>query len=155
MKKLLAIILIVLTLVSCDPEGRIFSENKELSAGLQWEKKDVIEFSVPVEDIGSTYDLSLAFRYAEGYQFDVAKVKVTQIDPSGNELVEEYDLKIRDKNGDYIGDPALDIWDSEHLVEEDVTFNKSGTYTYKIEHIMPSDPLHFAMELGLILDKSK
>ncbi|MDG1332627.1 MAG: gliding motility lipoprotein GldH [Crocinitomicaceae bacterium] len=155
MNKLLAILLLSVTMISCQPEGRIFSENKELSANLEWLKDDAVTFKVPVEDIGSTYDMSLTFRYTEGYQYDVAKVKVTQISPSGKEIENEYSMKVRDENGDYIGEAALDIWDSEHLVEEKMKFDESGTHSFKVEHIMPRDPLHFAMEIGLILDKSE
>ena len=155
MNKLFTLLTLSLMLFSCQPEGRVFSENKELSAQLQWLKEDVIQFDVPIDDISSSYDMNLNFRYATGYQFDVVKVRVTETSPSGKEVVEEFDLKIRDKNGDYIGEPALDIWDSEHLIKEKVKFNESGTYTYKIEHTMPQDQLHFAMELGLTIDKSK
>ncbi len=155
MNKLFTLLILSLILFSCQPEGRIFSENKELSAELQWLKEDVIKFQVPVDDFSSSYNMSLNFRYATGYQYDVLKVRVTEISPSGKELVDEYDLKIRDENGDYIGEAALDIWDSEHLIKEKMKFSEGGTYTYKIEHVMPKDPLHFAMEIGVILDKAK
>ena len=155
MNKLFAILILSVGLLSCQPEGRIFSENQELSPKLEWLKKDVIEFKVPVDDISSTYNLSFAFRYATGYQFKMAKIRVTETSPSGNEVMNEYELTVRDENGDYIGDVSLDIWDSEHQVESNKKYKEKGTYTYKIEHNMPSDPLNFAMELGLILDKTR
>ena len=141
--------------MSCEPEGRVFSENQDLSPELQWLQEDTREFKVPIDEISSSYDMTLAFRYSTGYQFDVLKVKVIETSPSGTELIKEYEVKIRDKNGDYLGDPALDIWDSEHLIESDKKYEEKGTYTYSIEHNMPSDPVHFAMEVGVILDKSK
>lgn len=155
MKKLFALLILVPVLWSCEPEGRVFSENKDLSAQLQWLKKDAIEFKIPVDDISSAYDMGLTFRFSEGYQFKVLKVKITETSPSGNLLVNEYELKIREENGDYIGEAALDIWDSEHQIETGKKYEEKGTYTYSIEHNMPSDPVHFAMEIGVILDKAE
>ncbi|MBL4624104.1 MAG: gliding motility lipoprotein GldH [Flavobacteriales bacterium] len=144
---------ITLCLFSCQPENRVFIEHQELSPDIEWIKKDTREFKVPVEDKGLVYNLSLSFRYATGYAYQVAKVKVTETSPSGKETVNKYELKVRDANGDYIGDPGFDIWDSEHLVESDKKFEETGTYRYVIEHNMPEDPLNMVMEIGIILDK--
>ena len=153
--QLFAFLVISLVLASCQPEGRVFSENKELSPELEWKKDDIRKFKVPIEDTGEKYNHSLAFRYASGFQFDKAKVRVTEIDPDDIASVYQYNLKVRDENGEYIGEPGLDIWDSEHLVEEGKSYDKKGTYTYIIEHVMPQDPLNFAMEIGLIVDEAK
>ena len=153
--KLTSLFSIVLFAMACTPEGRIFSENKELSPELEWLKQDTREFKVTVDDITSTYDLSLMFRYATGFQYKTANVRVTEISPNGEEVVSEYKLSIRDDNGDYLGEPALDIWDSEHLVETKKTYKETGTYTYVMEHAMINDPMQFVMEIGLIVDKSK
>lgn len=142
-------------LIGCQPEGRIYIEHKELSPNVEWLKEDKREFRVPVEDTARLYDLSLSFRYATGYQYRVLKVKVTETSPSGEENTNEYELKIREENGEYIGEPGLDIWDSEHPIEQGVEFDETGTYTYVIEHAMPADPLNFAMEIGLIVDRAK
>jgi hypothetical protein len=97
----------------------------------------------------------LSFRYITGFQYRDVKVLVTETSPSGVEKTYDYSLQVIDDNDDYIGEPALDIWDSEHLVESNKSYSETGPYTYKIEHAMVNDPLNFAMEIGLILDKSK
>ena len=155
MKKTITLIAFALILVSCQPEGRIYSDNQDLSPNLEWLKKDVRTFDVVIEDNSVEYDLSLAFRYATGFQYQFAKVEVTEESPTGLIRVMEFDLKVRDDNGDYIGDAGLDIWDSEHIVESGIKYMEKGNYTYSITHIMENDPLHFAMEIGLIVDKVK
>lgn len=149
----LSVLFLAASLISCQPEGRIYVEHKELSPDLEWLKEDKREFKVPVEDNTSLYDMRLSFRYATGYQYRVVQVKVTETSPAGEETVNEYELKVRDENGEYIGEPGLDIWDSEHLVETGKKYPETGTYTYVIEHTMPVDPLNFPMEIGLIVDK--
>ncbi|MCA1764519.1 MAG: gliding motility lipoprotein GldH [Flavobacteriales bacterium] len=86
-------------LIGCQPEGRIYVEHKELSPDLEWSKEDKREFKVPVEDNTALYDMRLSFRYATGYQYRVVKVKVTETSPAGEETVSEYELKVRDENG--------------------------------------------------------
>ena len=153
MKKIYALCLLSFLLFSCQQEGRIYAEHLELSPDVEWLSEDKREFNIPIEDNSIPYNMSLSFRYATGYQYQVAKLKVTETSPSGKVTTEEYDLKIRDDNGDYIGDPGFDIWDSEHIVESNKTYKETGIYTYLIEHVMPSDPLYYAMSVGVILDK--
>lgn len=154
MKKALALI-VAIVFISCQPEGRVFVEHQDLSAELEWLKEDVKEFKVPVKDNSINYNLSLTFRYANGFPYPNAMVKVTEISPSGKETVSEYDLKVRKENGEYIGEPGYDIWDSEHLVVPNKKFEETGTYTYRIEQNTPVDPLNFVMEIGIALDKAK
>ncbi|MBL4862424.1 MAG: hypothetical protein JKY09_05335 [Crocinitomicaceae bacterium] len=155
MIRLLVLLAITVSFISCQQEGRIYAEHQDLSPELEWLRKDTREFKVPINDNSQAYTMSLSFRYASGFQTQFAKVKVTETSPSGKVSVNEYDLKIREDNGDYIGDPALNIWDSEHLIESDKKFDESGTYTYVLEHNMPNDPLNFAMEIGFIVDEVK
>jgi|TARA_B110001469_G_C9515672_1_gene256825 gliding motility-associated lipoprotein GldH len=155
MRKILTIIALTSCLIACQPENRVFIEHQDLSPELEWLKNDVRTFKVPVEDKSVTYNMSLSFRFATGYQYQTANVKVTETSPSGKELINEYDLKVRAANGDYIGEPGLDIWDSEHLVAANKKYEEAGIYTYVIEQNTPVDPLNFAMEIGVILDKIK
>lgn len=153
MRKLLTLLALTTTLVACQSENRIYVDHQELSPELEWLKKDVREFKVPIDDNSITYDMSLSFRYATGYQYETANVKVTETSPSGKKTVSEYALKVREPNGDYIGEAGLDIWDSAHLVEANKKYEEAGTYTYVIEQNTPVDPLPFAMEIGVIVDK--
>ena len=155
MKKIIAILVVGFTLISCTPEGQIYNEHQDLSPEMEWLKKDSRKFEVPIEDNSSAYEMSLSFRYAEGFPYNVAKVKVTETSPSGKVEEFEYDLKVREDNGDYIGEGSLDIWDSEHVVEKAKKYEETGTYTYVIEHNMPQDPMQLVMEIGIILNESK
>ncbi len=155
MKKICFSLFLATSLFSCHPEGRVYVEHQKLSPDVEWLKEDTKEFQIPIEDTHQAYAMSLSFRYAFGYQFQTAEILVKEMSPSGKETIHEYSLKIREDNGDYIGDAGYDIWDSEHLVETHKVFQEQGTYTYTVEHNMPADPLYFAMEVGIILDEKK
>jgi len=153
MKKLFATLSILASLLACQPKNRVYTEHQELSPNLEWLQEDVREFKVPIEDNNMAYNMSLSFRYANGYPYQIANVKVTETSPSGKETVTEHELKVREANGDYIGEVGFDIWDSEHLIESNKNYQETGIYTYLIEQNSAVDPLNYAMEIGVILDK--
>ena len=152
MKSIVSLAFVAIIFIGCQSKSRIYSENQELSPQMEWLKSDVKTFKVKIDDPKKSYKLSLAFRYAEGYSSKLLKVIVIEISPTKKEKVVKYDLKIINEKGEYIGEPGLDIWDSEHLVEQNKKYQEKGVYTYKIEHQMPSDVVNMAMEIGLIVD---
>ena len=152
MKSIVSLASVAIIFIGCQSKSRIYSENQELSPQMEWLKSDVKTFKVKIDDPKKSYKLSLAFRYAEGYSSKLLKVSVIEISPTKKEKVVKYDLKIINEKGEYIGEPGLDIWDSEHLVEQNKKYQENGVYTYKIEHQMPSDVVNMAMEIGLIVD---
>ena len=153
MNRFIVLFFFSLGLVACQPENRVFVEHQELSPNLEWVKKDVPAFEVPIADNSAAYDMSLTFRYANGYQYQVLLVKLTETSPSGKEKVTEHELKVREDNGEYIGEAGFDIWDSEHMIAPGRTFEETGTYKYTVEQIMPVEVLDFAMEIGILVDK--
>lgn len=155
MKKIAAILVMLTCMAGCSLEGRDYAEYKELSPMEEWLKKDVIAFKVPVEKENQEYNMSLAYRYVVGHNHEIIIVKVTEISPSGKEESTEYDLSMLDENGYYKGDGSLGIIDTEHLIVANKIFKEKGTYNYKIEHMMPNDPIEFAIEIGVILDQVK
>jgi len=60
MRKLLTILAVTASLLACQPENsRIYIEHQELSPEIEWLKKDVREFKVPIEDNSIAYNMSL------------------------------------------------------------------------------------------------
>ena len=155
MRKTAAIVVMLICLVGCSIEGRDYAEYKELSPMEEWLKKDVIVFKVPIEKDNLEYNMSLAYRYVVGHSHEIVKVKITETTPSGKVESVEYDLNMLDENGYYKGDGSLGIIDTEHLILANKTFKEKGTYNYENEHMMPSDPIEFAVEIGVILDQVK
>src|SRR5690554_8199001 len=100
MKKTLSLILLTCLFFSCQQEGRVYVQHQDLSPNVEWLRKDVREFKVPIENKDIDYNLSLSFRYATGYQYQIARLKVTEISPSGKETSKNHELKIRKDNGE-------------------------------------------------------
>lgn len=152
MKNTFVILLILSVLLSCQPKDRVYVEHKDLSQNVEWLKSDIIEFEIPVNDKNQLYNMSISFRYANGYRFKTIDLKINETSPSGKTQSFNFSTEVRDNEGNYIGDPGYDIWDSEHLMIEKKEFKEAGVYSYTIQHTMPVDPLNYAMEIGMILD---
>ena len=152
MKLIFNLAIVAIIFIGCQSKSRIYSENQELSPQMEWVKSDIKTFKVKIDQPYKSCKMSIAFRYSEGFSSKVLKVKVTEITPSKKEIVKMYNLQIIKENGEYIGDPGLDIWDSEHEVEQNKKYLEKGVYTYKIEHQMPNNVLNMAMEIGMLLD---
>ena len=153
MKNTLYILLLTIGLLSCQPKDRVFVEYEDLSPNIEWLKSDIIEFEIPIEDTNQVYKMSLSFRYANGYRFKTIDLLVTETSPNGEKENFNFSSAVRDSDGNYIGEPGYDIWDSEHLMIAKKKFKEKGVYHYTIEQMMPVDPLNYAMEIGLILDQ--
>lgn len=147
--------LLTIVLFGCKNENRIYKEYQDLSPQVKWKHDKILKFEVEVENINEIYQMIMAFRYAEGYQFSGLRVLIKEISPSGKETEKPYDIRVIDEAGNYIGEPALDLWDVEEIIEQNKKFVEKGTYTYIIKHNMPVDPVEFAMEIGLIVEKGQ
>jgi gliding motility-associated lipoprotein GldH len=154
MKNFIKLSVIITVLISCQSNNIVFEENQELSPGLEWITKETKTFKFDLKDSKATYKSSLLFRFTEGFQYKSFKVKVTQISPSNKEITTIINLKIINENGEYIGEPALEIWDSEHVISNNLIFTEAGSYTYRIESLFPSERLPSAMEIGLRIEKN-
>ena len=154
----LAFFLLSFTLASC---GGSFYEKHEKVINKDdlpvWHISDVKKFTVDVKDNQSKYKLSLALRYASGVQKgprSAYTLKLTTTTPAGKKTVKDYVIKLKDENGEFLGDPLGQIIDLMTLVEENYTFAETGKYTFEVIHNMPPNTsITGIMEAGLKIDK--
>ncbi len=139
-----------ITIIGCNP-NEIYSEHFETGAGLEWTKDDSKTFDVVIENADLKYNVYITFRYATGYASNVAPVLLSQTEPDGETESNEYQLRIKDDKGDYIGEPGYDIWDSKHPVAMNVSLQK-GKHTFKLEHNADVKALMPVMDVGLIVE---
>jgi len=153
MKSIFKLVALVFLIQSCAPESQVYKERQDLSPEIEWKKEDVKTFTIPITEADKTYALSLELRYISGYPWDKAKVNAKITSPSGKVENKIYEMQIRDAEGNYQGNPGMDLWDSEHLVDESLSLPETGNYTIEFTHDMPKDPFPFVLELGVILNK--
>jgi gliding motility-associated lipoprotein GldH len=138
-------------LFSCQPSGTIFEEHQKISEDLEWSSGDTQKITIPITDNSKPVQFILAFRYATGFQYDHMLMKISETDPDGNKTIREVEFRVRDENGEFIGEAGYDIIDLEYVLDEEKQFPVLGDYTYEMIPNMPTDTVHFAMEVGLVI----
>lgn len=149
--KRVAFVLIIMALCTWSCNKSTVYRNIEKTNNLEWLKGETQEFEFDIIDDTSTYDVFITFRYAQGYQFEKVIMNVSEKTPIDEKII-PHNIKVRNKNGSYIGEGSGDIWDIESLLYEDIKLSK-GAYTYKIKHEMPVDKLQMVMSVGMIVKK--
>lgn len=150
-RSLAALVATSTILVSC---GLIYfyRELHELE-GMQWLKDDVQTFEVSIEE-PKRLDATLLIRHVEGYAFK--DLPVHFLLKQGDEVILEQDIAvpIKDKNGDYVGEGSVDLWDINYPLFDDRTFSE-GEYTFRFQHVMERDRIPLVMEVGLQLEEKE
>ena len=143
-------ILLCFGLMACHPE-RKFHERQTIKSS-KWEKKQVLDFEINIENNINSYNLVLDLRYFYGYYFNNLVIKLQETSPSGKETTMDFDLVIREKNGDYLGDIAGDFCDLLIPLKNKINYKEKGIYKYRISHIMEENTIPLIDEVGLILE---
>jgi gliding motility-associated lipoprotein GldH len=153
MKKLLTIFIASLILSACSP-GKIFERHQSIDQH-KWARDHVVRFEVEIEDTETPYDFFLAIRHSSHFAFANIKVNFTINFPSGAMRTKDHDLFVRKENGSFIGEGAGDIWDVKFPVQTGMKLSDKGTYTVKVQNIMPLMETADIMQVGLVVKKSK
>jgi gliding motility-associated lipoprotein GldH len=149
----LKLLLFTLLLTSCD---RVYREyDKDSFPTYTWKNGQEVTFNPVIEDVTKSYELVLGLRHVYGLKIRTLAINVRQISPSGKESSKEYQVKLIDDRGEYIGSCGGDLCDIEVAVESGVKFDEGGKYKYIVTHNMPLDRIPGIMEVGLIINRQE
>jgi gliding motility-associated lipoprotein GldH len=140
-------------MVSCNHD-KVFEKYEKMSDN-KWVKTQSLAFEVPIEDTLSAYDIFLTVRHADYYPYANILITINQITPSSEERYKNFDLRLRNTDGSFIGDGSGDIWDTKILVYKKMSFNNKGTYKFVVENHMPYVETEGIMEIGFVVEKTK
>ncbi len=144
---------VLLILMSCS-RGKVYEKFIKID-NYTWARDQVIKFEVPVEDTLSLYDVTIAVRHTSYYAYANIRVNMMITYPSGDMRTKDYNIPIRDKEGNFIGDGAGDLWDITIPALQKVSFPFKGTYIFEIQNVMPLMKTPDIMDVGLTVRKSK
>ncbi len=120
-----------------------------------WEKSNILEFNFVINDTSSSYDIVIDVRHATYYFHNNLKVKLTMISPVQEEITFPVTLPLRDKNGEFTGKGAGDIWDNPIEIFNSMRFPVPGTYHFLLENDQPEPKTVAIMEMGVVIRKVK
>lgn len=153
MKKLLPLMGLVLLIVSCS-RSKVFEKYTPIENYI-WKRDHVIRFEVPVQDTANAYDVELAVRHTTYYPYANILVNVCTTDPEGNLRTRDFNIRIRNTDGSFIGEGAGDLWDISQTVLNQASFKIPGVYVFEVQNVMPYIEIPDIMDVGLIVRKTE
>jgi gliding motility-associated lipoprotein GldH len=122
---------------------------------LNWKQDNVVTNEIEITDTEASYQVGLGLRYLRYLSQKNVKVSLETISPSGKTSTENYEINLKDENGDDIGEVMAELVDIEQVVIKDKKFEEKGKYIFKITQMTGELELEGIVEVGLILDKNK
>jgi gliding motility-associated lipoprotein GldH len=138
-------------LLSCSP-NRIFEEHRKIP-GSTWNMSNSLVFEFDVKDTSQTYDIYIAIRHVTNYPYKNLLIGAVLTSPDGEIRYTNYDLKIRNKDGEALGNGMGELWDLNIPLRKEFKFHEPGKCILEIENRMSRVKTPGILEIGLIVEK--
>lgn len=146
-------ILPLLFLLSCSP-GKIYEKHVKME-NLAWNRFNVVTFDVPIENAGTEYDIFVAIRHITDVPYRKLDVGVYMTAPGGETRSRDLSIKLKDLDGNNLGDGMGDLWDIREPVWKGLKFGEPGTCKIEVNSGMSQLDAIGIMEVGLIVRESR
>lgn len=143
--------LIVLVGLSSCHSGR--SENVLVSREFPttlWERFDYVERTLALTK-PATYSLELDVAFDDSYAFNYFSMVFTVFDDADHPLrSRNYKFTLKDRDGLWKSEPEEGLYHFRLPLNNELTLNEPGTYTFQIENHMPITPLTGIHKISII-----
>ena len=132
--KIVLLFLATILFASCDSNS-VFDEYIALPNS-SWNKKNTIQFAFPVNDSIGKKNLYINLRNNKDYGYSNLFL-ITQMDfPDGQIIVDTLEYDMADVTGKFLGQGFSDIKENKLFYKENITFPRTGDYTFKVRQAM-------------------
>lgn len=153
MKHILAIFSICCSLLlSCNSKATHKSQTTDFHQN-RWEKTNVLQHQVIIDDISKSYNFILKFSHVYDYQFSEVPLLISIQNPKGEIERIPISLQIKDKNKQDLGDCMVDYCDLNYTFKNNAPLEK-GTYKISISHQFKGTYLPNIIAVGLEINQN-
>ena len=155
--KYCGIILILLTLISCD-SNRLYDKNISIDDSV-WGLSQTPTFEYANSDTLSKVNMLINVRHSSTYPFSNLWLFVNTISPNGTPMQDTIECVLAEKNGQWLGSGLGDIFDIQCSFKT-IRLDDNGIYQFNVEQAMRHGDLakieHLpgVMEVGLRIEKT-
>ena len=127
--------------------------------GQAWQSSYKPSFTFQIQDTTVPYQLFLILRHNNMYGYNNIWVNVRRQSPDGKTSTVPYELQLATNERGWLAEGMDDLY--THRIpltppaNDTFYFNRSGAYTFTIEHTMREDPLQHVMNVGLRIEKKQ
>ena len=148
-----AITLVVLASPGCTDKNAIIDQNSEI-ADHNWTYLNKVGFEVKIDDEKTPYNLYMNLRVTADYKYSNIFVLITQVDPDKKAEVKRYELKLANKDGEWLGAGSGNLYSYQSHFRTNYKFLAKGIYHFYIEQNMRDNPLREVSDVGLRVEKA-
>lgn len=134
MKNLFVLIIILLSLISCDTNTVSTQQFTFKSTG--WPLRDKVNFKITAPDTIKDYNLFINLRNNNQYAYSnlwiVAELKF----PQGKVITDTLQYEMTKPDGSFLGVGSSGVYENKLWLKEGVRFRESGTYNLNLRQIM-------------------
>ncbi len=145
-------LILLLLLWSCS--SNVYYEDITTLPRASWDRKQILSFSVPVDDTISSFDVFIIIRNTGNYSRRNLYLFITIINPSGEKLRDTVNCILADEKGRWYGKSNLgDLYYNCFLYKSRVRFPVKGTYRFLFEQAMRSPVIDNIEDVGLKIER--
>ena len=149
---LILVIILAIFSISCE-KGPVFEKYLKLTNS-SWDRFDIKQIEIPVNEVGKSYDITLIVRCTGLFQPDKIPLYMILTSPKGEESIREISIPVRE-NGKLITEPIESKAESRLVLWKSFSMAEKGNYKITIENLIPKIQTEGIAEIGIVVTKAK
>ncbi|HMM11486.1 MAG TPA: hypothetical protein PKE03_05275 [Bacteroidales bacterium] len=149
--KTFALIMLVM-LTSCG--GKPVFESVVAFDDLIWNRFNIIEMDVAIDDAEPLYDVKVSFVHTDVYPSDHIAMNITFYFPNGGMRSRDYEFRLQDAGMQWTGEKTGDFFSNTFPVNMGMRFPETGITRVRIENKMTKFNIAGIASVGLLVEKS-
>ncbi|WP_295670765.1 gliding motility lipoprotein GldH [uncultured Mucilaginibacter sp.] len=138
---------------ACGDKNAVLDKSSEVE-NLHWTYLNRFRFDVKIDDEKIPYNLEMNLRVTGDYKYSNIFVLITQVNPEKKSEVTRYELKLANKEGEWLGKGSGNLYSYQSPFKSYYKFPAKGIYTFYIEQNMRDNPLREVSDVGLRVEKA-
>lgn len=118
-----------------------------------WNRFNKLKFEFPLEQKTGSYDIYFDIHVTKSFSHEVLPLNMVLNTPSGEERIREYELKVQNKDGSFLGECKSDSCCVKAALKKGMLVNKTGVLKIEIENLTPRLETDGILTAGIILVK--
>lgn len=102
-----------------------------------WNRYNKLSFELPVGDPGEPADVIFFGNFTPEYSYNTLDFNMILKTPSGEERINEYQMKVKNTDGTFLGKPTKSGYYIEMTLKSQLNPGKTGKMILEIENLIP------------------
>ena len=151
LKGILMIYILIFLISACN--NNIDYNNFKKFNNNSWNRFSELNFEFPVNKSGNGFNIYLLIKFDKSFSYDKLLINTAFYTPSGEERFTKYDIKVKDKNGEFIGEKKDNKIEMKFPLRKDFRFSKDGICKLDVENRMTKIETPGIIGIGIIIEK--